>query len=136
METYPAWRSNNSSPSSQLSRSKSAAGRDKDDTRQWSLGKSSSQASVFARSFSPSNQRQGVGAGEGGRIRAFINSGDSGEGSMSQHSPTTSPVSSRHRNHRTLASNLDDMSFADEELTVMVREGFLFYTLVMDIGDI
>eukprot|EP00603_Paraphysomonas_imperforata_P002976 CAMPEP_0114429584 /NCGR_PEP_ID=MMETSP0103-20121206/9569_1 /TAXON_ID=37642 ORGANISM="Paraphysomonas imperforata, Strain PA2" /NCGR_SAMPLE_ID=MMETSP0103 /ASSEMBLY_ACC=CAM_ASM_000201 /LENGTH=788 /DNA_ID=CAMNT_0001598941 /DNA_START=280 /DNA_END=2645 /DNA_ORIENTATION=- len=115
IESYSAWRSDSSSPSPQLTRSKSTAGKEKEEAH-WPMSKSSSQASVFARSFSPSNQRIGLGTAEGGRNRAFVSGG---EVSGSQ-SPAGSPVSSRFRN-RNLASNLDDMSFADEELTVMTN---------------
>lgn len=143
-ESYSAWRSNNSSPTTSSSssqqpssmsmsipKSKSALSvaanncnhKDRDRDSVSPMGKSASAAS-----FSPSsgNHRKRLSV-DAARNRAFVNESSSGNssaygaGDMVLSSPGGSP-STRHRNRNTLASHLDDMSFADEELTEMVSE--------------
>lgn len=101
-----------------------AANKEIDKDKDCPLGKSASTAS-----YSPTlNQKKRIGV-EAARNRAFMNEGsNTGVGDMVlTSSGGGSPLSARHihrNNNRNnlLASNLDDMSFADEELTEMVRK--------------
>ena len=120
MEIYNAWKSNTSSPTSQqqtmhMIRSKSGnvTHKDKDECRR-AMGRSSSTSSALPPNSSPTSQRK---FSKEPMNRVFLSDRGS-NGDLAITSPSASPVSSRYRN-RNLASNLDDISYADEELTEM-----------------
>jgi hypothetical protein len=121
-ESYSAWRSNTSSPCTttsqqqQMSRSKSAANKEEAGARRAVIGRSSSMASVSA---PPANLGFSPTSATARSRAAFASEGGHGQGHS--HSPGGSPLSSRYRarSRSNLASNLDDASFNDEDLTVM-----------------